>query len=326
MKLPSLPGSSLKDKRVLVRVDFDVPLTWVQGKPLVADDTRIKECLPTIEYLLKKEAKVILLAHLGRPGGKEAPELSLAPVASHLKKLLKRKGEVEDLCYHGRLDDNLYLLENLRFNPGEEANDPRYVQELAAMGDFYVNEAFGNSHRQHASIVGLPKYLPRAAGFHFQKEVENLSRVIENPKRPLAIIIGGAKVETKQPLMKAYQKKADHLLAGGRLAARADLIPNGLDINQQAIEKFRETIARAGTIVWNGPMGKYEEENSQKGTLEIAKAVAESKAFKIAGGGDTIAALTKFGLLDKMDYVSSGGGAMLEYLACGTLPGIEALT
>jgi phosphoglycerate kinase len=321
MKLPQLKDFDFKEKRVLVRADLDVPLR--DGS--VADDTRIKECLPTIEYLLKQGAKVILLGHLGRPDGKEVPELSLAPVAEHIKKLLKREGEVEDFCYHGSLDNNLYLLENLRFDPREEANDPVYAKELVAMGDFYVNEAFASSHREHASIVGIPKHLPHATGFHFQKEVENLSKAIENPKRQLVFIIGGAKPETKMLFVEKFRRVADVVLVGGKLAEKSTLAESGLDINQQTVEKFKETIRKAGTIVWNGPMGKFEDKEWELGTREIAQAIAQSPAFKIVGGGDTIAALTKFGLLEKMDYVSTGGGAMLEFLAHGTLPGIEVL-
>jgi phosphoglycerate kinase len=320
VNLPKLSDFNYKDKRVLVRVDFDVPLE--DGK--VDDGTRIQECLPTIEYLLNQGAKIILLGHLGRPQG-EDESLSLAPVAEHLRKLLNRKGKIESVHTHEDLDDNLYLLENLRFDPREEANDPGFAQELAEMGDFYVNEAFATSHRAHTSIVGIPKLLPHAAGLHFQKEVEGLSRALENPINPLVFVIGGAKPETKLPLVEEFRKRANRVLVGGKLAAPNALTPDNLDINVPTIESFKEVIASAGTIVLNGTMGKYEDPKAERGTKEIFEAVANSKAFKITGGGDTIAALTKFNLIAKMDYVSTAGGAMLEFLAKGTLPGIEAL-
>lgn len=311
MKLPKLEDFDFKDKKVLVRVDFDVPLRQAQGKLLVEDDARIKECLPTIQYLLGQGAKVILLGHLGRPEGKVVEELKMEPVRQRLIELLG--------------PGNFTLLENLRFDPREEANDSGFVQELAEMGDFYVNEAFATSHRAHASIVGIPKLLPHAVGLHFQKEVEGLSRALENPVKPLVFVIGGAKPETKLPLVEEFRKRADRVLVGGKLAAPNALTPDNLDINATTIESFKEVIASAGTIVLNGTMGKYEDPKAERGTREIFETVANSKAFKIAGGGDTIAALTKFNLIGKMDYVSTGGGAMLEYLAKGTLPGIKAL-
>lgn len=335
MKLPRLKDFDFQGKRVLLRVDFDVPLRQgSRGQAIIKDDTRIRQSLPTIEYLLKEKAQVILLAHLGRPKSREE-SLSLAPVARHLKTLLKRKGEIESFCYQGKLEDNLYLLENLRFDKGEEENDAEFAKKLAAMGDFYVNEAFATSHRRHASIIGLPKLLPGAAGLHFVKEVENLSKAIESPKRPLVFIIGGAKPEIKMPLVKDFAQRADRVLLGGVLVERkpktsmkvmaADLTENGLDISQESIAKFEEIIKTAKTIVWNGPMGQYEDKASAQGTRAVAAAVAKSSAFRIVGGGDTIAALTSFNLIDKMDYVSTGGGAMLEFLAQKTLPGIEAL-
>lgn len=319
MKLPSLPDFDFQGKRVLVRCDLDVPLK----NGVVEDDTRIRECLPTIEYLRQRGAKVILLGHLGRPRGRDET-LSLAPVAQKLKELLNSKFEIQDLEVF-QVSENLILLENLRFYSEEDNNDLEFSKELAKMGDFYVNEAFAASHREHTSIVGIPKLLPHAAGFHFAQEVKNLARAIENPPKPLVVIIGGAKPETKLPLVKEFKKRADTVLVGGKLAAASELTPDGLDINQETIEKFKKVIEGAGTIVLNGTMGKYEDLAAERGTKEIFGAVANSKAFKIAGGGDTIAALTKFQLLGKMDYVSTAGGAMLEFLAKGTLPGIEAL-
>jgi phosphoglycerate kinase len=339
MNLPKLTDFDFKGKRVLVRGDLDVPLK----DGVVEDDTRIKESLPTIKYLLEEGAQVILLGHLGRPEGKVVEELSLKPVAEKIKELLSPQLQIVELtnCELGGfkgfgIGKNLTVLENLRFFPGEESNDPEFARKLASLGDFYVNEAFATSYRAHASIVGVPQLLPHAAGLHFASEVENLSRAIENPAKPLVVIIGGAKPETKLPMLEEFAKKADWVLVGGTLAKgniekkpqnvlSANLTNDGFDINEKSIEKFSGIIKTAGTIVWNGPMGKYEEEKWEVGTRKISQAIADSSAFKIVGGGDTIAALTKFNLIDKMGYVSTGGGAMLGFLAKGMLPGIEAL-
>lgn len=327
MKLPKLEDFNFQGQKVLVRCDLDVPLQQAENRLLVADDTRLRGCLPTIQFLLSHNASVILLGHLGRPEGKVVEELRMEPVRQRLAALLRT--------------DNFTLLENLRFDPGEEANDLEFTRKLASLGNFYVNEAFAASHRPHASIVGLPKLLPHAAGLHFVQEVEGLSKAVENPSRPLVFVIGGAKPETKLPMVEEFAKKADWVLVGGKLIQNSEfkvqndnlkskiiwgsLISSGLDINQESIEKFKEIIKNARTIVLNGTMGKYEERGAEKGTQQIFEAAANSSAFKIVGGGDTIAALTRFGLIGKMDYVSTAGGAMLEYLADGTLPGIEAL-
>ncbi len=349
MKLPALHDFNFYNKKVLVRGDFDVPL---QGKEIV-DDARIRECLPTVKYLLDNGAKkIILMGHLGRPEGGVVEKLRLLPVAEKLKELLKsnikyQKSKVQIknqkfIAY--QVSENIALLENLRFDKREEKNDAEFAKELAGLGDFYVNEAFATCHREHASIVGVPKFLPHCAGLHFASEVENLSKVLENPKRPLVFVIGGAKPETKLPLVADFACVADMVLVGGTLPrdqrlkikdqkqnlkieniVNAELTGDGLDIGRDSIEKFVEIIKKAGTVVWNGPMGKYEDEKHEAGTKKIAEAVAESKGFKVVGGGDTIVVLKKFNLLDKMDYVSTGGGAMLEFLAKGTLPGIAVL-
>lgn len=343
---PKLQDFNFQNKTVLVRVDVDVPLREVQrGKGaevqrVVEDDTRMKACLPTVEHLLDQKTKVILIGHLGRPNGKVVEELSLKPVAEKLKELLSAKRKVQSSKLQLKvqnfpvyiLDENLWLLENLRFYPGEEKNDAEFAKNLSLLGDFYVNEAFAVSHREHASIVGVPKFLPHCAGLNFFNEVENLSKVLENPKRPVVFIIGGAKPETKLPMVAEFAKEADWVLVGGLLpnfklgnVAWGDLTEDGCDINQETITRFVEIIQKAGTIVWNGPMGKFEVPEGSNGTKEIAEAIASSKAFKIVGGGDTIAALNKYKLLPKMDFVSLGGGAMLEFLASGSLPGIGAI-
>lgn len=350
-----------------MRGDLDVPLRQVQGEFSVEDDSRIRECLPSIKYLLDHAAKVILMGHSGRPEGQMVEGLKLAPMAEKIKQLFNsqfspsagpvplwyRAGPVP-LWYRAggfnfqlggfsayRISENLVLLENLRFYPGEENNDPQFAQALAVLGDLYVNEAFAASHREHASIVGVPKLLPHAAGFHFASEAEHLSKVLENPKRPLVLLVGGAKPETKLPLALEFAQKMDWVLIGGALAQSmkykeqsdlktknilfASLTEDGFDIDGESIKKFSDIIKDAGTIIWNGPMGKYEEERWEAGTKRIAAEIAGCPAFKVVGGGDTIAALTKLNLIGKMDYVSTAGGAMLEYLLKGTLPGLEAL-
>ncbi|PJE68346.1 phosphoglycerate kinase [Candidatus Shapirobacteria bacterium CG10_big_fil_rev_8_21_14_0_10_38_8] len=317
-KLPSVKDLSIEQKTVLLRTNYDVPLREGQ----VVDGTRISESLPTINYLLEQKAKIILLSHLGRPGGKVVPELSFKPVEKVLTLLL-----------HG---DRVKLLENLRFWPGEEANDLSFAQSLASLGDFFVNEAFACSHRQHASIVGLPKFLPSAFGFDFLKEVEVLSEIKEKPYRPVTLILGGAK-EDKLEVVEKLLNWADKILIGGKLpqlvsksypekVMMAQLNPQGKDITLESINQFKEIISLSGTILWAGPMGVFEEIENEEGTKQIAQAILASQAFKVVGGGDTEAALTKFNLEAKVDYLSSGGGAMFEFLAKGTLPGIEAIT
>ncbi|MGB9637250.1 MAG: phosphoglycerate kinase [Microgenomates group bacterium] len=346
MRLPQLSDFSFQDRKVLVRSDFDVPLRQAQGKLMVEDDSRILECLPTVEYLLEHNAKeIILMGHLGRPEGKVVGELSLKPVAEKLKELLNSKFKIQNSKFKCKIenfeayliDEKIILLENIRFDSREEGNDLGFAKELASLGDFYVNEAFAVSHREHASIVGIPKFLPHCAGLHFVREAESLSKVLENPKRPVVFVIGGAKPETKLPLIADFARIADTVLVGGTLCQMpnvkcqmsnvkcARLTKDGFDIDEESIKRFSEIIQRAGTVVWNGPMGKYEEPGESKGTRKVGEAIANSNALKIVGGGDTIAALNKFGLVDKMDWVSTGGGAMLEFLAKGILPGMKAL-
>ena len=322
MKLPKLEDLDVSGKRVLVRVDLDYKQEDIGNKRQVA-------LLPTLEYLADKTSKVILIGHRGRPGGKVDESLSLKSEGERLEVFLKTKWGEERVA---KL--NMFIMENLRFNPGEEVNDEHYTGHLAEEGDAYVNEAFGTSHRKHASIVGLPKLLPHAAGLHFVKEVENLSRVLEKPKRPFIAIISGAK-EDKLIYLDDLKKLVDKILIAGRLSEYvsnkvsrvlvADLKPDRQDITETSIEAFEKEIAKAGTIVLSGPVGKFEDEGARLGTERVLKAVAESSAFKVAGGGDTQRAISMFGLEDKFDWISVGGGSMLEFLAKGTLPGIQAL-
>jgi len=337
MKLPSVKDLDVAKKKVLLRTNYDVPLIEQE----VADETRIEESLPTIEHLLSQRAKIIIISHFGRPGGKVAPKLSLKPTVDVLEDLLgldKEIALVEKIEPKEDFKSQVVILENLRFDPGEVACDKDFAQKLASLADFYINDAFAVSHRKHASIVSVPQLLPSAFGLDFLKEIEVLSKIRENPKRPVAIILGGV----KKSKIKAAQKLtawADYILVGGELIEYdgipemvdhhqkilGSLTKEGEDITMETVKKFKEAIAKAKTIIWSGPMGAYEEKKFERGTKEIAKAVVKSGAYNVIGGGDTEAAFTKFGLVDKVDYISSGGGAMLTFLAEGTLPGIEAI-
>lgn len=307
MKLPTLDKLDLKNKKVFVRGDIDVPLN-----PL--NDTRLKDIWPTVDYLLKQSCTVYLAGHLGRPGGKEDLSLSSKPVAQWFAE----GKSVSGVCLKGNIcgflvSEKLIVLENLRFDPREEANDENYAKELASLAEVYVNEAFAASERAHASMVGVPKFLPHFAGFRLAKEIEVLAKVLENPARPLLVIIGGAKIETKQPLIDRMKNFADTVIVGGKLAT-------------QEKDFMIDSLPQAKTIVWNGTMGMIEDERYQAGTKKLVDLILENKeAYKIVGGGDTVGFLDKIGLTSKFDWVCSGGGSMLKFLSGEKLPGIEAL-
>ncbi len=348
MDLPSVKNLPVAGKKVLLRTNYDVPLkksssvreltSYELG---VGDETRIEESLPTIKYLLGKKAKIIIATHLGRPGGKEVLELSLRPVANLISnKFPMTKVKLED--FPGwQVAKNIWLLENLRFWSGEEANDLEFAKKLANLADFYVNEAFACSHRKHSSIVGVVKFFPpknRAFGFDFLKEVEVLKKVRENPCRPVVLLLGGIK-EDKIEYAKKLVWWADWILVGGKLVEYdgipdliahpkivGSLIKNGQDITKETAKKFMEIIQKAKTIVWAGPMGNFYNERYSLGTKMIAEAIAESGAFSVVGGGDTEVALSQLGLTEKISFISSGGGAMLEFLAEGSLSGIKAIS
>lgn len=379
--LPSLESADVKGKRVFVRCDFDVPLsqqtTDNRQQTTIADDTRLISGISTIEYLLENGATVIAGGHLGRPGGQfqipalpagrsnfkfqiTEPQFSLKPVAKWFAQEFPGTS-VKQTHIGGfsawKLKENFYILENLRFYKEEEENDSAFVHKLAYLADVYVNEAFGSSHRSHASITGVPILLPHFAGFHFQKEIKILNSVIENPRRPFTFIVGGAKIETKLPLISRMHRFADYVLVGGELAEQgkvlieeqhrnileqkamllvADLNTDKTDITQMSLENFLQIVSRSKCIVWNGPMGiieisnsKYQianrDEDSSVSTLKLAEAIIASSAYKVVGGGDTIGFLNKHGLLDKFDFASTGGGAMLEFLSGESLPGLIAL-
>ena len=327
-----LKEAELSGKRVLLRGDLDVPIK--DGE--VGEDYRIKALVPTLNYLLENRAQVLIIGHAGRPEGKLNPALSLKPIADWFSKELGEKvGFFEDLRI-GESENRASVLENLRFWEGEEENDPKFAQELAELGDLYVNDSFAASHRAHASIAGVPQHLPAYAGLRLAEEVKELGGVLENPERPLVFILGGAKTETKAPLVSNFAEVADSVLLGGLLMFDQSLrkitravfpvdAVETFDIGPETEKKFTEIVKNAKTVVWNGPMGKWEDDKYAAGTKAVAKSLAEHPGKTIVGGGDTIAALSAFGLLEKMGYVSMGGGAMLEFLAGKELPGLKAL-
>lgn len=363
MNLPTIGDADLKGKRVFVRGDIDVPLvSKVEGARLpagqgsqkleIADDTRLKDIWPTIEYLLNQDCSVALGGHLGRPGGKVDPALSSEPIAQwFLNKTIKANEAIKTrtlgVFSAFAVTDKLTVLENLRFDPREEANpsassgQAEFAKELAAMADVYVNEAFASCGGEHASIVGVPKLLPHYAGLRLAKEVEVLSSVRGNPKRPLLAIIGGAKLDTKIPVISSLAKVADNIIVGGKLLTEImsgspitgmsnvrllQLSSDTKDTVLDSIDAIQSLITNASTIVWNGPLGAVEEVPYQVGTRHLAELIAaNTTAYKVVGGGDTIGFLDKLGLTDKFDWVSSGGGSMLKMLAGESLPGIEAL-
>ncbi len=359
MRLPQL--EDLPDpsgRRVLVRTDFNVPIT--DGH--IDDDLRITAALPTIRWLQERGATVVCASHLGRPKGKPDETYSMAPVRERLEALAP----------------GVELMENLRFDPGEEANDSDFARRLVDGCDLYVNDAFGASHRAHASIVGPPEILPSAAGRLLAREVEVLGGLLGSPAKPFVAILGGSKVSDKLGVIKSLLDKVDVLAIGGAMcftflmaqgqrvgdslvqpdwvdacrdllnAGTRVLIPNdvvalgpgeeirvlsgdipdgwkGLDIGPESTLRFIEPLAAAGTVLWNGPMGMFEDARFQEGTVDVAEAVAQSPGFTVVGGGDSAAALAKFGLDTQVDHVSTGGGAALELLEQGDLPGLEAL-
>ncbi|OFW39175.1 MAG: phosphoglycerate kinase [Acidobacteria bacterium RIFCSPLOWO2_12_FULL_60_22] len=395
-----MPKLSIRDldldgKRVFVRVDFNVPLS---DSGEITDDTRIRQTLPTLEYALGRGARLILASHLGRPKGKPNPKMSLAPVVVRLGKLLNRPVIFASDCIGpaaekpaGELrNGELLLLENLRYHPEEEANDPEFSRQLARLGELYVNDAFGSAHRAHASTAGMTRFFPKAAaGLLMEKELNYLTKATSNPERPFVSLLGGAKVSDKIEVIQNLLPIVDNLLIGGAMAytflralglpvgkslveeekvelARRVLveakqrkyrmqlpvdhviaqkldagaptrvvdgvstpIPDdflGVDIGPETVQLYTDEIAKAKTVIWNGPMGVFEMEPFAQGTLAIARALASFGGTSIVGGGDSIAALARAGVEDKITHVCTGGGASLEFLAGEKLPGIEALT
>ncbi len=388
MAMRTLEGVDVSGKRVVVRVDFNVPLDG----GVIQDDTRIRAALPTIEWLLDGGAAVVLVSHLGRPKGKVDAAYSLRPVADRLSELLRRPvqlaDDVVDEDARSRVAQlrpgDVLLLENVRFEAGEEKNDDALARKLAAFGDLYVNDAFGAAHRAHASTAGIAQHLPAHAGYLMAAEVEALGALMDDPTRPFVAILGGAKVSDKIGVIENLLSRVDAVLLGGGMAntfllaegkavgdslveadlvdtastiiasARdkgvdlllpvdvvaapgldgqaatidADGIPDGwaaFDIGPRTEKDFSDVIAGARTVFWNGPMGVFEKPAFAHGTLAIAKAVAESGAFTVIGGGDSVSAIEQSGLADRISHISTGGGASLEFIEGRELPGIAAL-
>ncbi|HSS95961.1 MAG TPA: phosphoglycerate kinase [Terriglobales bacterium] len=376
-----------KGKRVLVRVDFNVPIENGQ----VQDDTRIRAALPTIQNLLDRGGAVILCSHLGRPKDAPDPKCSLKPVAEYLATLIKAPVKFSEECIGPKAEEaasslkagEVLLLENTRFYPGETKNDPAMSQALAKLADVYVDDAFGSAHRAHASTEGVAKYLPAVAGLLMEKEIQYLGQALAEPKRPFVAILGGAKVSDKIEVIRNLLVKADAVLIGGgmantffkaqgfemgdslveaeALATAKDLLADGkgklhlpvdfviadafnenansktmkagdvpagwrvLDVGPETVKEFTKEVKGAATVVWNGPMGVFEMKPFAGGTFGLAKAIAESKAVSIVGGGDSVSALQQSGLADKITHISTGGGASLEMLEGKELPGLVAL-
>lgn len=374
---------NLKSKIVLCRIDLNVEL--VHGKPDEFSDFKIKQALPTVKWLLDRGARVVLMSHLGRPKGKDK-KYSLRPLVNYLRKRIgHRPGFLKDVKTAKKIIQNssakLFLLENLRFWKEEEENNPKFARELASLGDIYVNEAFAASHRAHASVSAITKSLPSYAGELLEQEIKNLEKVLGLPKKPLIVLIGGAKISTKVEAIKSLSKKADYVLLGGALAhpflvakgqmigqsfiekdalitakklltkkiiLPVDVVVRGregkgevrpiqlvgkhdtiVDIGPATILRFAEFLRLANTIVWNGPVGLFEEKAFSHGSVALARFIAarsRGRAFGVVGGGETLAVLARTGMQEYVDWVSTGGGAMLEFLAGKTLPGIKALT
>ena len=395
MNKKSVKDIDVRDKRVLVRCDFNVPLDADKN---ITDENRIIGALPTIKYLIENGARVILCSHLGRPKGEFKPEYSLAPVAKRLSELLGQEvkmakdviGNDAKTLAANLKDGEVMLLENVRFHAEETKNDPEFAKQLASLADIFVNDAFGTAHRAHASTAGVAAYIPAVCGFLIQKEIDIMGGALSNPARPFVAILGGAKVADKLAVISNLLEKCDTIIIGGGMSytfakARgyevgtslvddekisyckemlekaekagkkivlpidnvvskdfpdpidgpvdvetvpADKIPAdkmGLDIGEKTRELFADTVKSAKTVIWNGPMGVFENPTLAKGTIAVAKALAETDAVTIIGGGDSAAAVKNLGFADKMTHISTGGGASLEFLEGKVLPGIDCL-
>lgn len=391
MNKKTVKDVDVKGKRVFCRVDFNVPMKDGQ----VTDETRIRAALPTIQYLVEQGAKVLLASHLGRPKGQAVEELRLTPVAKRLSELLGKDVKKTDEAYGDSVkseidsmnEGDVLLLENVRFYPGEEKNDPELAKAFAELADVYVNDAFGAAHRAHASTEGIAKYIPAVSGFLMEKELEVLGKALSNPERPFTAIIGGAKVKDKIGVIDNLLEKVDNLIIGGGLAYtfvkaqgheigkslleedKIDLaksfmekakakgvnfympvdaivaddfsadanskvvaieeIPadwEALDIGPKTAETYRDVIQKSKLVIWNGPMGVFEIDKFAEGTKAVAQALADANdTYSVIGGGDSAAAVEKFGLAEKMSHISTGGGASLEFMEGKQLPGVVAL-
>lgn len=385
--MQSITTQNVKAKRILVRVDVDVELS--PGTKTIANDFKLRAQLPTLNWLREHGARILLMGHFGRPDGKRDMAFSLRPAVKAFSELLGISvrllcdsvgDEIEDEALHLK-NGEMVMLENMRFHKGETENDARFARSLARLADIYVNDAFANSHRPHASMVAIAKFLPSFTGLSLEKEVSALSGVMQSPKKPLVLVIGGAKIETKLPVIQNFLEDASAVLVGGAVAntffaakgyrteaskiekrfipaARKmlknkkiilpmDVItspnPHGkrriafrsvrdvgsgemiLDIGPKTIERFSTIIRKAGTVVWNGPVGLFEIPAFAHGTQAIARTIARSPAYKVVGGGETGIVLKNLALEKSVDHISTGGGAMLEFLAGKKLPGLAAI-
>ena len=387
----TLRDMELREKRVLLRVDFNVPLN---SNLQITNDKRMRETLPTIQYLIEQNAKIIIVSHLGRPGGKVVPEFSLKPVAEHLRELLKKPiilandvaGSETYKYVRTMKPGDIVMMENVRFDAREEENDAEFAKELAGVADVYCNDAFGTMHRAHASTCKVADYLPSCIGFLVERELQVLGGALDNPKRPFVVIIGGAKIKDKITLISRLIDVADVVLIGGAMAytflraqgfnmgrsivekdkvqlARlllekaktqgvkvvlpidhvvagefsfsAESVTSstkkfpragiGMDIGPASIRLFKYYISKAKTVLWNGPLGVAEFQKFAKGTNEVAKALADAKAFTIVGGGDSAKCIEQLKLQDKINHISTGGGAALQLLESGSLPGLDCI-
>lgn len=390
MNKTTIRDIDVKDKKVLLRVDFNVPVK----NGVIGDDNRIVEAVPTIKYLLDKGAKLIIVSHLGRPDGKVMPEYSLKPAADRLAQLLAKPvtlspqvvGKDTNKLVKELKSGEVLMLENLRYLPDEEENTPEFNEKLAKLADIYVNDAFGTAHRKHSSTYGVAKLLPNAIGFLIEKELNMITKNIENPAHPFVAILGGAKVSDKLPIIESLIKYVDTLIIGGAMAytflkaqgvevgkslveeemvktakdllkkaktknveillpvdhivtndiTSANYISNtkdaniakeylGADIGKQTIKLFAKTIKTAKLVIWNGPVGVFENKTFAKGTFAVAKAIAKSKATSIVGGGDSASAVINMGFAKKITHISTGGGASLKLFEGKMLPGVEAI-
>ncbi len=391
MKLQTVKDVDLTNKRILIRLDFNVPLQ----DGIVTDDTRIRSALPTLNYILEQEGtSLVVMSHFGRPKGEKNPAFSMGPIAKRFEELLGRPVKLASDVIGAEVEKEVaalkggevLLLENVRFYKEEEKNDPQFAKTLAGYGQIYVNDAFGTAHRAHASTEGVSHYLPSVAGFLIEKEVQFFAPLLENPAKPFVAIIGGSKVSSKISVLESLVKTCDTIVIGGGMAytflkveghtignslleedyfevaksflakakemgvkvilpvdhlcasefskdAAATLIDSvdipegliGMDVGPKTVDLIVAEVNKAASIVWNGPMGVFEFENFAQGTEAVAKAAAESSGTTVVGGGDSVAAINKFGLVEKIDHVSTGGGASLEFLEGKQLPGIKAL-
>ena len=390
MQLNTIKEADLKGKRVVIRVDFNVPLK----NGVVTDNTRIKAALPTVKYILEQGASLVVMSHFGRPKGQKNPDFSMAPIAKEFEALLGKPvklapdviGDEVEAEVKALKPGEVLLLENVRFYKEEEANDPEFAKKLASYGDIYCNDAFGTAHRAHASTEGVSHYLPSYAGFLIEKEVKFMAPLLENPDKPFVAIIGGSKVSSKITVLESLVKTCDTIVIGGGMAytflnvlgnkigkslfepdyvetaksfldkaaekgvkvilpvdnvcakefsetAEPILVDSdnisddlmGMDIGPKTVKLIVDALKDAKSVVWNGPMGVFEFDAFAKGTEEVAKALADSNATTVVGGGDSVAAINKFHLADKISHVSTGGGASLEFLEGKVLPGIKAL-